>query len=50
MGTMLTNMLSTTAGKEGIIKNATDGINKTLKTLDKRYDAMEANIEATMAR
>ena len=50
MGTMLTNMLSTTAGKEGIIKNATDGINTTLKTLDKRYDAMEANIEATMAR
>ena len=43
-------MLSTTTGKEGIIKSATDGINSTLKTLDKRYDAMEASIEATMAR
>ncbi|ASQ18580.1 flagellar filament capping protein FliD [Enterobacter cloacae] len=50
MGITLTNMLSTTAGKEGIIKNATDGINTTLKTLSKRYDAMEASIEATMAR
>ncbi|MDI9800374.1 flagellar filament capping protein FliD [Citrobacter koseri] len=50
MDTKLTNMLSTTTGKEGIIKNATDGINSTLRNLDKRYDAMEANIEATMAR
>ncbi|MBM3073183.1 flagellar filament capping protein FliD [Enterobacter sp. RHBSTW-00994] len=50
MGNTLTTMLSTTAGKEGIIKNATDGINTTLKTLDQRYDAMEASIEATMAR
>ncbi|HDS9459041.1 TPA: flagellar filament capping protein FliD [Enterobacter asburiae] len=50
MGATLTTMLSTTTGKEGIIKSATDGINSTLKTLDKRYDAMEASIEATMAR
>lgn len=50
MGNTLTAMLSTTTGKEGIIKSATDGINSTLKTLDKRYDAMEASIEATMAR
>ncbi|XTZ39940.1 flagellar filament capping protein FliD [Salmonella enterica] len=50
MSTKLTNMLSTTSGKEGIIKNATDGINSTLDTLADRYSAMEATIEATMAR
>ncbi|WP_324722678.1 flagellar filament capping protein FliD [Lelliottia sp. JS-SCA-14] len=50
MSTVLTGMLSTTTGKEGIIKNATDGINSTLKSLDQRYTAMEASIDATMAR
>lgn len=50
MNNKLTDMLSTTTGKEGVIQNAKDGINTTLKTLSKRYDAMEASIEATMAR
>lgn len=50
MNNKLTDMLSTTTGKEGVIQNAKDGINSTLKTLSKRYDAMEASIEATMAR
>lgn len=50
MSSVLTGMLSTTSGKEGIIKNATDGINSTLKSLDQRYTAMEASIDATMAR
>lgn len=50
MNTKLTSMLSTSAGKEGVIQNAKDGINATLKTIGKRYEAMELSIEATMAR
>lgn len=50
MNNTLTKMLDTTSGSTGVIKNAQDGINKTLKTLEQRYDAMEASIEATMAR
>lgn len=50
MNTKLTSMLSTSAGKEGVIQNAKDGINATLKTIGKRYEAMELTIEATMAR
>ena len=46
----LTSMLSTSAGKEGIIKNAQDGINATLKELGTRYDTMSDQIDATMAR
>ncbi|CAM6700033.1 Flagellar hook-associated protein 2 [Leclercia adecarboxylata] len=50
MSKTLDSMLSTSVGKEGVIQNAKDGINKTLKNLNKRYDTMEASIEATMAR
>lgn len=50
MNNRLTDMLSTSVGKEGVIQNAKDGINATLKTIGKRYDAMELSIEATMAR
>ncbi|MDV5241829.1 flagellar filament capping protein FliD [Leclercia adecarboxylata] len=50
MNNTLTDMLSTSVGKPGIIQNAKDGINATLKSLDKRYLQMEASIEATMAR
>ncbi|MCU5773297.1 flagellar filament capping protein FliD [Erwiniaceae bacterium BAC15a-03b] len=50
MNTKLTDMLSTTVGKEGIIKNAKDGIQSTIDDLSDRYDSMEASIEATMAR
>ncbi|MCT9844222.1 MULTISPECIES: flagellar filament capping protein FliD [Leclercia] len=50
MNSKLTDMLSTSVGKEGVIQNAKDGINATLKTIGKRYDAMELSIEATMAR
>ncbi len=50
MNNKLTDMLSTSTGKEGVIQNAKDGINATLKTIGKRYDAMELSIEATMAR
>lgn len=46
----LTNMLSTSTTNSGAIKNATDGINSTLKTLGKRYDSMSDTIDATMAR
>lgn len=50
LNSTLTAMLSTTVGKEGIIKNAEDGINTTLKTLSNRYDQMSDSIDATMAR
>lgn len=50
MNNTLTDMLNTSAGKTGVIQNAKDGINKTLKTLGERYDSMEASIDATMAR
>ncbi|KGI62507.1 flagellar cap protein FliD [Enterobacter sp. UCD-UG_FMILLET] len=50
MNNTLTDMLSTSIGKEGVIQNAKDGINATLKSIGKRYDAMELTIEATMAR
>lgn len=50
MNNTLTKMLSTSTGSEGVIQNAQDGINATIKTLDKRYTAMQATIEATMAR
>ncbi|WP_336242881.1 flagellar filament capping protein FliD [Enterobacter cloacae] len=50
MNKTLDTMLSTSVGKEGVIQNAKDGINKTLETLGERYDSMEASIDATMAR
>ncbi len=50
MNNTLTTMLSTATGSTGVIQNAQDGINKTIKTLDQRYTEMEATIEATMAR
>lgn len=50
MNNKLTDMLSTSVGKEGVIQNAKDGINVTLKSIGKRYEAMELTIDATMAR
>lgn len=50
MNNTLTDMLSTSVGKEGVIQNAKDGINATLKSIGKRYEAMELTIDATMAR
>lgn len=50
MNNSLTKMLSTSAGSTGVIQNAQDGINATIKTLDKRYTATQAAIEVTMAR
>jgi len=50
MNNKLTDMLSTSVGKEGVIQNAKDGINATLKSIGKRYEAMELTIDATMAR
>ncbi len=50
MNNTLTTMLSTSTGSAGVIQNAKDGINKTLKTLGERYDSMEVSIDATMAR
>lgn len=50
MDKTLTSMLDTRSGNTGVIQNAKDGINSTIKSLEKRYVAMEATIEATMAR
>jgi Flagellar capping protein len=50
MNNKLTDMLSTSVGKEGVIQNAKDGINASLKSIGKRYEAMELTIDATMAR
>lgn len=50
MNNKLTTMLSTTTGKEGVVQNAKNGINSTLKSLGQRYDDMQASIDATMAR
>lgn len=50
MNNTLTAMLSTTSGSSGVIQNAKDGINSTLKTLSDNYDKMSASIDATMAR
>ncbi|HEX4500790.1 MAG TPA: flagellar filament capping protein FliD [Scandinavium sp.] len=50
MTNTLTKMLDTSSGSSGVIKNATDGINSTLKTLSQRYDDMSDTIDSTMAR
>ncbi len=48
--TQSSNLLKDILGSEGSIKNATDGINKTLKRLDTQYKAVSDQITATMAR
>lgn len=50
LNTSLTNMMSTAVGKEGVIKNAIDGVNSQLDELGDRYEKMQDRIEATMAR
>ncbi len=50
MNNTLTKMLDTSTSSSGVIKNATDGINTTLKTLSQRYDQMSDTIDSTMAR
>lgn len=50
MSSTLSTMLSTTTGKEGIIKTATDGFNTQIDELADQYTKMQATIEATMAR
>lgn len=50
LDTKLNNMLSTSSINSGVIKNAQDGINSTLKTIGDRRQAMSDSIDATMAR
>ncbi|MFC7776983.1 flagellar filament capping protein FliD [Pantoea sp. GCM10028869] len=50
LSSTLSTMLSTSVGKEGIIKTATDGFNTQIDELADRYTKMQATIEATMAR
>lgn len=50
MNTSISTMLNTSSINAGVIKNAEDGIQSTIKSLDKRYSAMSDNIDATMAR
>lgn len=49
MKNSLTTMLSTSTGSAGIIQNAEDSINATLKTLSSRYTEVQTQIAATMA-
>ncbi|GAB2798034.1 flagellar filament capping protein FliD [Halomonas shantousis] len=44
------NSLEAILGDKGLIQNATDGINTTLKRLDERYDRVEQSIDTTIAR
>ncbi len=50
INTKLTDMLSTSVGKEGLMKNAIDGFNNQLDELGDRYETMQTKIDATMAR
>ncbi len=49
MGNTLTSMLSTATGSAGIVQNAEDSINATLKTLSDKYTEVQNQIAATMA-
>lgn len=48
--TQTSNLLDQMLASGGAVKNATDGINSTLKQLSARSDAITASITATMAR
>ena len=48
--TETSNLLKSILGTDGSVKNATDGINKTLKQLSDQYDRVNDQITATMAR
>jgi len=48
--TQTSSLLKDMLGTDGSIKNATDGINKTLKKLSEQYDRVNTQITATMAR
>ncbi len=50
MNNTLTDMLSDTTGKKGMLANAIDSLNNNYDGLSKRYDAMQSSIDATMAR
>ncbi|MGL5599374.1 MAG: flagellar filament capping protein FliD [Silvania sp.] len=50
LATQTSNLLKDMLGNEGSVKNATDGINKTLKQLTEQSTRVAAQIEATMAR
>ena len=46
----LSDMLSDTTDKKGMLANAIDSLNRNYDGLSKRYDTMQASIDATMAR
>lgn len=48
--TQTSALLTSILGNDGSVKNATDGINKTLKQLSAQYDTVNAQIASTMAR
>lgn len=48
--TQTSSLLKSILGTDGSVKNATDGINKTLKQLSDQYDRVNDQITATMAR
>jgi len=48
--TQSSSLLKDILGNDGSLKNATDGINKSLKQLSEKYDQVNTQITATMAR
>nr|WP_318381225.1 flagellar filament capping protein FliD [uncultured Enterobacter sp.] len=48
--TQTDNLLDDILGTDGTLQNATDGINATLKRLSDKYDSVNTQITATMAR
>ena len=48
--TQSSSQLKDILGNDGSLKNATDGINKSLKQLSEKYDQVNTQITATMAR
>lgn len=48
--TQTSSLLKSILGTDGSLKNATDGINKSLKQLDEQKERVTAQITATMAR
>lgn len=47
--TQTSSLLTSILGTDGSLQNATDGINKTLKSLSDQYDRVNAQITTTMA-
>lgn len=50
MAGQIDDVVSAMLGSDGLIGNATDGLNQSIKQLDQQCDSMQQQIDATMAR